>query len=70
MDKNGHVSNKDKRVLAGMMSELDDSVGRILGKLRELKLARTKGVRYRCLVLYSIRQRKEFQTPAYVQKPT
>jgi len=38
MDKNKHVANKDKRVLAGMISELDDSVGRILAKLRELKL--------------------------------
>ncbi len=27
-----------------------------------------KGVRYRFSVLYSIRQRKEFQTPAYPQK--
>jgi arylsulfatase A-like enzyme len=38
MDKNKHVADKDKRVLAGMISELDDSVGRILAKLRELDL--------------------------------
>ena len=29
MDKNRHVKNGDKRVLAAMMSELDESVGRI-----------------------------------------
>ncbi|PQJ28160.1 sulfatase [Rubritalea profundi] len=38
MDKNTDVKDKNKRILAGMISELDSSVGRIMAALTEHKL--------------------------------
>ncbi|QHI68488.1 sulfatase-like hydrolase/transferase [Tichowtungia aerotolerans] len=35
LDQNRDVQDKDRRILAGMISELDDGVGRILSTLRE-----------------------------------